>query len=158
MARELGLGVVPWSPLASGRLSGKYTRENAGKVTGGRAAMVVGRVSEKDYEIVEALTRIAKELGTTVPRVALAWVRSQAGVASTIIGGRTLEHFEDNVQALEVTLTAYVAALDAVSAPQLPFPIPFLRHALGVYGGGTTINGEAAQPSPVMPQRRGEHH
>jgi aryl-alcohol dehydrogenase-like predicted oxidoreductase len=159
MAQELGLGVVPWSPLASGRLSGKYTRENAGKVTGGRAAFVVGRVSEKDYEIVEALTRIAKELGTTVPRVALAWVRSRAGVASTIMGGRTIAHFEDNVQALEVTLTAaQVAALDMVSAPQLPFPIPFLRHAPGVYGGGTTINGEASQPTPVMPQRRGEHY
>jgi aryl-alcohol dehydrogenase-like predicted oxidoreductase len=159
MAQELGLGVVPWSPLASGRLSGKYTRENAGKVTGGRAAFVAGQVSEKDYAIVEVLARTAKELGTTVPRVALAWVRSRAGVASTILGSRTLEHFEDNVQALEVTLTAeQVVALDAVSAPQLPFPIPFLRRAPGVYGGGTTINGEASQPSPVMPQRRGEHY
>jgi aryl-alcohol dehydrogenase-like predicted oxidoreductase len=159
MARELGLGVVPWSPLASGRLSGKYTRGNAGQVTGGRAAFVAGRLSEKDYEIVEVLARIAKERGTTVPRVALAWVRSQPGVASTIIGGRTIEHFEDNVQALEVTLAAeQVEALAAVSAPQLPFPIPFLRHAPGVYGGGTTINGEASQPSPVLPQRRGEHY
>jgi aryl-alcohol dehydrogenase-like predicted oxidoreductase len=151
--------VVPWSPLASGRLSGKYTRENAGKVTGGRAAMVAGRVKEKDYDIVEVLARIARELGTTVPRVALAWVRSQPGVGSTIIGGRTLQHFEDNVQALEVTLTAeQLAALDAVSAPELPFPIPLLRHAPGVYAGGTTINEEPSQPSPVLPQRRGEHH
>jgi aryl-alcohol dehydrogenase-like predicted oxidoreductase len=159
MAQELGLGVVPWSPLASGRLSGKYTRENAGKVTGGRAAFVAGRVNEKDYAIVEVLTRIARELDTTVPRVALAWVRSQPGVASTIIGGRTIGHFEDNVQALDVTLKAdQVAALDAVSAPQLPFPIAFLRHAPGVYAGGTTINGEASQPSPILPQKRGEHH
>jgi aryl-alcohol dehydrogenase-like predicted oxidoreductase len=159
MAQELGLGVVPWSPLASGRLSGKYRRENAGKVTGGRAAFVVGRVTEKDYEIVELLTRVARELGTTVPRVALAWVRSQPGVASTIIGVRTIEHFEDNVQALDVMLTAdQAAALDAVSAPILPFPIPFLRHAPGVYGGGTTINGEASKPSPNLPQRRGDHY
>lgn len=159
MAQELGLGVVPWSPLASGRLSGKYTRENAGKVTGGRAGMVAGRVSEKDYAIVEVLARIANELDTTVPRVALAWVRSQPGVASTIIGARTIDHFEDNVRALDVTLTAeQVAALDAVSAPQLPFPIPFLRLAPGVYGGGTTINGEPSQILPVLPQQRGEHY
>jgi aryl-alcohol dehydrogenase-like predicted oxidoreductase len=159
MARELGLGVVPWSPLASGRLSGKYKRENAGKVTGGRAAMVAGRVSEKDYEIVETLTGIAKELGTTVPRVALAWVRSQPGVTSTIIGARTMDQFEDNVQAIDVTLTAQqVGVLDAVSAPQLPFPIPFLRLASGVYSGGTTINGEPSQILPVLPQRRGEHY
>jgi aryl-alcohol dehydrogenase-like predicted oxidoreductase len=159
MARDFGLGVVPWSPLAGGRLSGKYTRENAGNVTDGRAAMVARRVSEKDYAIVDVLGRIARELGTTVPRVALAWVRSRPGVASTIIGGRTIGHFEDNVQALDVTLTVEQrGALDAVSAPQLPFPIPFLQHAPGVYGGGTTINGEASQPSPILPQKRGEHY
>jgi hypothetical protein len=63
------------------------------------------------------------------------------------------------VQALEVTLTAEQGrALDAVSTPQLPFPITFLQHAPGVYGGGTTINGQASQPSPVMPQRRGDHY
>ncbi len=158
MARELGLGVVPWSPLASGRLSGKYTRENAGKVTGGRAAFVANRLDEKIYAIVDVLTGIAQELGTTVPRVALAWVRSQPGVASTIIGGRTLEHLEDNVQALDVVLTpAQRKALGEISAPQLPFPIPFLAWgASAIWAGGTTINGEASQSSPVLPQRRGE--
>jgi hypothetical protein len=80
-------------------------------------------------------------------------------VASTLIGGRTLAHFEDNVQALGVTLTPeQLAALNAVSAPQLPFPIPFLQRAPGVYGGGTTVNGEASQASPILPQRRGEHY
>jgi aryl-alcohol dehydrogenase-like predicted oxidoreductase len=159
MAQELGLGVVPWSPLASGRLTGKYTRDNAGKVTGGRAAFVAGRVGDKEYAIVEALARIAKELDTTVPRVALAWVRGRAGVASTILGARTLAHLEDNLQAIDVSLTPeQIAALDAISAPQLPFPIAFLRLAPAVYGGGTTVNGEASQPTPFMPQRRGDHH
>ena len=159
MAQELGLGIVPWSPLAGGRLSGKYTRENAGQVTGGRAAMVAGRLKEKDYEIVDVLTRVAKELNTTVPRAALAWVCSKPSVGSTIIGARTLAQFEDNAQALELRLTAdQVGALDAVSAPQLPFPIPFLGLASAVYSGGTTINGETPQNSPIMPQRRGEHH
>ncbi len=160
MAQELGLGVVPWSPLASGRLSGKYTRANAGKVTGGRAAFVAGRLSEKDYDIVELLTRIAKEQETTVPRVALAWVRARPGVTSTIIGGRTIAQFEDNVQALDVTLTpAQTKALDEISAPQLPFPIPFLAWGAGaILAGGTTINGEASRISPVVPQRRGEHY
>jgi len=159
MARELGLGVVPWSPLASGRLSGKYTRENAGNVSGGRSAFVAGQLKEKDYLIVDALARIAKELGSSVPRVALAWVRSRAGVASTIIGGRTVEHFEDNVASLDVTLSAQqIKALEAVSAPELPFPIPFLQGAPAVVAGGTTINGEASQISPFLNQRRGEHY
>ena len=159
MAHELGLGVVPWSPLAGGRLSGKYARANAGKVTGGRAAMVAGRLKEKDYEIVDVLTRVAKELATTVPRAALAWVHSQPRVASTIIGARTIEQFEDNAKALELTLTSeQLRALDAVSAPQLPFPIAFLGMASAVYSGGTTINGETPLSSPIMPQRRGDHH
>jgi aryl-alcohol dehydrogenase-like predicted oxidoreductase len=159
MAQELGLGIVPWSPLAGGRLSGKYTRHNAGKVTGGRAAMVAGRLKEKDYEIVDVLARVAEELNTTVPRAALAWVSSKPRVASTIIGARTIEQFEDNARALELTLTAeQLGALDTVSAPQLPFPIPFLGMASAVYSGGTTINGETPQSSPIMPQRRGEHH
>ena len=159
MAQELGLGVVPWSPLASGRLSGKYTRENAGKVSGGRSAMVAHRLTDKDYDIVDALAGIASELDTTVPRVALAWLRSRPGVGSTIVGGRTLGHLEDNVHAVDVTLSpAQIAALDAVSAPVLPFPIPFLSGAPGVYGGGTTTNGEASQPNPIMPQRPGDHY
>lgn len=159
MARELGLGVVPWSPLAGGRLSGKYRRENAGQVTDGRAAMVAGKLGERDYQIVELLTGIAKELGSTPPRVALAWLRAQPGVSSTIIGGRTIGHLEDNVQALDVALTAeHLAKLDAVSAPQLPFPIPFLQSAPGVYAGGTTINGEPSQMLPFLPQRSGDHY
>jgi aryl-alcohol dehydrogenase-like predicted oxidoreductase len=159
MAGELGLGVVPWSPLAGGRLSGKYTRENAGKVTDGRAAFVAGRLTAKDYDVVEVLDRIAKAQGTTIPRVALAWVKAQAGVGSTIIGARTMAQLEDNLQALELRLTAeQSAALDAASTPQLPFPIGFLRMAPGVYAGGTTINGEPSQIVGVLPQRRGEHH
>jgi hypothetical protein len=63
---------------------------------------------------------------------------------STRIGGWTIEHVEDRVQVFEVALTAQqVGALDAVTSPQLPFPIPFLRHAPGLYGGETTIHGEA---------------
>jgi aryl-alcohol dehydrogenase-like predicted oxidoreductase len=159
MARELGLGVVPWSPLASGRLSGKYTRENAGKVTGGRSSFVANRLQPKDYEIADVLARIAKELDTTVPRVALSWVRSRPGVSSTIIGSRTVGHFEDNVASLDVTLTPkQMESLDAVSAPELPFPVAFLQGAPAVFAGGTTINGEPSQISPILPQRRGDHH
>lgn len=157
MARELGLGVVPWSPLAGGRLSGKYTRTNAGKVTDGRAAFVAGRLSERDYDTVEVLTRVAKEVDSTVPRVALAWLCAQPGVTAPIVGPRTLQHLEDNVQALEVKLSAdQLKALGDVSAPTLPFPHAFLQGAPAVFGGGTWINGEHAPISPILPQRADE--
>src|SRR6185295_20259033 len=80
MARELGLGVTPWSPLKSGALSGKYTRDNAGQITGDRGAWVMSAVNEKTYAIVDELLKIAKELDSTVARVALAWVQAQPGV------------------------------------------------------------------------------
>jgi aryl-alcohol dehydrogenase-like predicted oxidoreductase len=145
MARELGIGVVPWSPLAGGLISGKYTRENAGKVTSGRAAIVASRLTEKHHQIVDKLREIAAELDTTIPRVALAWVQARPGVSSTIIGARTLDHLEDNVKALELRLTGtQTAALDDLTTPELSFPIPFLKIAPAIQYGGTTINGESA--------------
>jgi aryl-alcohol dehydrogenase-like predicted oxidoreductase len=159
MARELGLGVTPWSPLAGGRISGKYTRQNAGTVEGGRAALQVQRLNDKTYEIIDALARIADELDTTIARVALAWVQARPGVSSTIIGARTLAQLEDNVKALEVRLTAeQTAALDALTAPQLPFPAAFLRMAPSLHAGGTTVNGEPSQLHPFVPTRKGDHY
>src|SRR5580692_2392520 len=86
MARELGLGVTPWSPLKFGVLSGKYTRANHGQVEAMRGGWVNSNLSERNYAIVDVLEKVAKEAGSTVARVALAWVVAQPGVTSTIIG------------------------------------------------------------------------
>jgi aryl-alcohol dehydrogenase-like predicted oxidoreductase len=90
MARELGLGVTPWSPLRGGVLSGKYTRENAGRVRADRGERVTAFLNEKTYEIIDELARIARETDATPAAVALAWVQSRPGVASTIIGAELL--------------------------------------------------------------------
>jgi aryl-alcohol dehydrogenase-like predicted oxidoreductase len=159
MARELGLGVVPWSPLKGGLLSGKYTRENASTLQSGRASIVAPRLNDRLYGMIDALTRIAVELDTTVARVALAWVRSRPGVSSTIIGARTMEQLQDNVKALDVRLTdEQTAALDELTTPQLPFPLPFLRITPSLHHGGTTVNGERAEPSPFVPQNGNGRH
>jgi aryl-alcohol dehydrogenase-like predicted oxidoreductase len=158
MARELGLGVAPWSPLGGGILSGEYTRQNAGTVKPDRA-WLVERLDDTTYELIDALERIAGELDTTVARVALAWVQARPGVSATIIGARTLAQLEDNVQALEVQLTAeQTAALDALTTPQLPFPIEFLRQAPALHAGGTTVNGEPSQLHPFGPTKKGDHY
>src|SRR5580765_2480837 len=91
MALELGLGVTPWSPLKSGVLSGKYTRANVATVTADRGERVTATLGEKVYTIIDELARIAKEAGATAASVALAWVQSRRGVASTIIGARRLD-------------------------------------------------------------------
>src|SRR5271170_7584781 len=93
MAGELGLGVLPWSPLKSGALSGKYTRGNGVKMQGRRGSFL-GDFTEKQYDIIDAVAKVAAERHTDSSTVALAWLKAQPGVSSTIIGARTLEQLE----------------------------------------------------------------
>jgi len=153
MARELGLGVTPWSPLKSGVLSGKYRRADHGKHQAGRGPWATGSLNEKTYDLLDAMEVVAKELDTTVARVALAWVQAQPGVSSTIIGARTLEQLDDNIAALDVKLSpAHAEKLDALTKPTLPFPIDFVAGSASFSYGGTTINGKTAQPWPMAPK------
>jgi diketogulonate reductase-like aldo/keto reductase len=84
--------------------------------------------------------------------VALAWVSGRPGVASTIIGARTLQQLEQNLGALDVKLAPeHLAALDEVSRPALDFPAGFLQNAPMFMHGGLTVNGVAAPPWPLAP-------
>ena len=154
MAGEFGLGITPWSPLASGALSGKYTRSNAGENQSDRAALLEGLLTEKTYKVVDELEIIAKAHETSVASVALAWVHAQPAVTSIIIGARKLSQFEDNIKALDVTLTAEeLARLNAITAPRVGFPQSMLPMAPGMLNGGTTINGVSGPISEyVMPK------
>lgn len=150
MARELGLGVTPWSPLKGGLLSGKYTR--AGMPNEGRAQSewVKRGVTERLFAIVDHLQAIAVETSSTPARVALAWVQSRAGVASTIIGVRTPEQLTDNLAALDLRLTPeQIARLDEATKPTLPFPHDFLIGTRSVTHGGLTINGVTPPEWPL---------
>src|SRR5215469_5882674 len=80
MAREFGLGVTPWSPLAGGVLTGKYTRENASTVKADRGERVNMALTERNHAIVDEVVRIARELSTTPAAVSLAWVQTRPGV------------------------------------------------------------------------------
>lgn len=159
MAREMGLGVTPWSPLRSGALSGKYTRQNAGQVKADRGMWTESALNERTYTIVDKLQEIAKELDTTVARVALSWVQGRPGVTSTILGARSVAQLEDNLAAVDVKLTPdHLTALDALSKPTLNFPAAFLANAGVFINGGTTINGESARVWPLSPQTDAERY
>jgi len=159
MGIELGMGVTPWSPLRGGILSGKYTRENAGKGEVTKRGWNVGYLTDKAYDVIDALAAIAKSLDTTSARVALSWVQNRPGVSSTILGARTLAHLDDNLAALEVKLTPeQTAKLDQLTAPTLNFPAPFLTLAGTIQNGGTTINGERSEPSPWGVTKKGDHY
>jgi aryl-alcohol dehydrogenase-like predicted oxidoreductase len=159
MAEELGLVVTPWSPLKSGILSGKYTRKNAASVKPEGRQWAVNFLDEKSYAVIDELKRIAKQLDTTVARVALAWVQARPAVSSTIIGARTLAQLDDNLKALEVKLTPeQTTALDTLTRPKLNFPAEFLEMARMIHAGGTTINGQPSQLIPFGVTKKGDHY
>lgn len=149
MAEEFGIGVMPWSPLKNGWLSGKYTRENAGSVSSDRSAMV-GLPGEKDFRVIDALGTVAAELQVSAAAVALAWVRNRPGVVSTLVGARRIDQLRANVSALDIELTAeQIATLDEVLKPVLNFPADINAHiAPGFAFGGATVDG---QPTKVFP-------
>jgi aryl-alcohol dehydrogenase-like predicted oxidoreductase len=157
MAREFGLGVTPWSPLAGGVLTGKYTRGNA--ATADRGERVTSALTERNHAIVDELVRIARELNTAAAAVALAWVQTQPGVTSTIIGARRLDQLDQNLAALDVKLEAsHREALDQVSKPALNFPAGFLEFAPSFMHAGATVNGETSQVPPLMPKSDAERY
>jgi len=159
MALEMGLGVTPWSPLKSGVLSGKYTRENAATVKADRGERVTAQLSENVFAIIDALQAVAKELNTTSAAVALAWVKGRPAVASTIIGARRLDQLDQNLAALDITLAGdHVARLDKLSKPTLGFPMPFMNAATMYSHSGSTVNGEPSTLWPLAPKSDAERY
>jgi aryl-alcohol dehydrogenase-like predicted oxidoreductase len=123
MASE-GVGLMVWSPLAGGLLSGKYSREDE-KGDGGRRANFDFPPIDKAraYDIIDAMRTIADAKGVTVAQVALAWLLHQQAVTSVIIGAKRLDQLEDNLGAVDVALSAEdLAALDAVSKLPAEYP------------------------------------
>ncbi|GAA1883290.1 aldo/keto reductase [Streptomyces durmitorensis] len=130
MAREMGLGVVPYSPLAGGVLTGKYGRADLTATDtpvndGTRKDFTIanGGLTERSLDIADVVREVATELGRTTAQVGLAWTLRNPGVTSSLIGARTLPQLQDNLGALEVDFTAsQLARLDEASAIELGFP------------------------------------
>ena len=126
IALDQGLGILVWSPLAGGLLSGKYRRDRkpsseSRQLTDWGEPPV--RDQEQLYDTVEALVAIAEARGVSAAQVALAWLLGRPAVAALIIGARTEAQLEDNLKAADLVLTAEERArLDAVSAPPLLYP------------------------------------
>jgi aryl-alcohol dehydrogenase-like predicted oxidoreductase len=119
------IGILVWSALAGGFLSGKYSRSNPAPA-GTRfaeAGQFVPFDKEKGYGVVDALKEVAGRHDATPARVALAWVLGRPGVSSVIVAARKPEHLEDNIRAVELGLSAEdVRLLDAASDPGVPYP------------------------------------
>jgi aryl-alcohol dehydrogenase-like predicted oxidoreductase len=124
---DQGLGILVWSPLAGGLVSGKYRRDAS---PSGQARQLSGdwdeppvRDREKLYDTIEVLVDVAGAHQASPAQVALAWLLGRPAVTSLIIGARTEEQLRENLGGAELTLTADErAALDKASAPDLVYP------------------------------------
>lgn len=163
MAREFGLGMMPWSPLAGGLLTGKYGREKLAEASLGatvpNSAEAAGDqprerlnganpyggmlFTERNFEIVDTLRKVAHELDVPMVQVALAWVLGQSEVSSLLLGASRPEQLTGNLKALSLDLTDdQRQRLDSVSAlalinPYFIFNLP--REML--YGGMQVVSG-----------------
>lgn len=124
MLRDQGLGLMVWSPLAGGLLTGKFTPDGKGPDGSRRSTFDFPVVDkERAFRCIAAMRPMAEQRGVSIARVALAWVLAQQAVSTVIVGARTLEQLQDNLEATEVVLTAEeIEALDQVS--RLPEEYP----------------------------------
>lgn len=124
LCREENIGVLPWSPLSGGFLSGKYRRDNPTPEGARRTNFQFPPIDEaRGFDAVDALDAIAKQKGASVAQVALAWLLAQAGVTSIIIGANKMSQLEDNLKAAELELTAEEAEqLSQTTAPVQMYP------------------------------------
>lgn len=126
-ALDAGMGLLPWSPLAGGWLSGKYRRDESPtgstrlgeNPTRGMEAWEARNADPRTWEIVDAVASVASEVGASSSQVALRWLADQPAVTSVILGARTIEQLDDNLRAAEVVLPDDLRqSLDDASAPR----------------------------------------
>src|SRR5262245_10206648 len=146
-ARELGMGICPWSPLASGFLSGKYKRGQEG---GGRldtlsksGNTVFHKFTERNWAILDALLDVAAKIGRPPAEVALNWVATQPGISSTIIGATKMNQLESNLSALDFSIpTELREKLDRAGRPEAAHPyLMFEAPFPAMVNGGVAVKG-----------------
>jgi aryl-alcohol dehydrogenase-like predicted oxidoreductase len=138
--RAAGLGVLPWGPLGAGFLSGKYKRgeqpPEGSRMAGAGDDLEEAehrRAIERNFRVVDAAEEIAAAHGATVPQVALAWLLGVEGVTAPIVGARTLEHLEDALGCVDVSLSPEERArLEAPAPPPELYPQRMLAEQQGL--------------------------
>lgn len=119
------MGIIVWSPLAGGFLSGKYDRDNPPPENSrfAEAGQFVPFDIDKGFEIVDTLRKVGKRHGVSPARVAIAWTLSRNNISSVLIAARKHKHLEDNIKAVDLELSEEdIELLDEVSDPGVPYP------------------------------------
>jgi aryl-alcohol dehydrogenase-like predicted oxidoreductase len=132
LCRTEGLGILPWSPLAGGFLTGKFERGKppAGDARLGAKPERVARYdTERNWKVLDAVRAVAAELRSTPAAVSLAWLLAKPQVTSVIFGARNIEQLEQNLAGAELELSArHVEVLDQASAFELGYPYEFIKN------------------------------
>jgi aryl-alcohol dehydrogenase-like predicted oxidoreductase len=122
LCREEGIGIIPWSPLARGRLARPWQSETTKRSeTDQFGKTLYAQTEEADRKVVERLTEMAKQKGVAQATLALAWMLAKPGVTAPIVGATKPHHLEDAVAALQVKLTATDIA--SLEEPYIPHPV-----------------------------------
>lgn len=159
LGTQHSMGVMVWSPLASGLLSGKYRpRENGGMGEGRLEATkninnpAFQKFTAKNWQIVTELSTVAKEIGRSMAQVAINWAANQPGIASVIIGATKTHQLKDNLQALDFSIPQeLLARLNEVSSPELKFPYSFFNGEIqGMLHGGVTVGAKPQHYYPLI--------
>lgn len=146
-ALEFGMGITPWSPLASGLLTGRYQSSGADPRGEGRLNAVrehpafTDLFSERNWKIAEELVKVAKQIGRSPAQLALNWVTNRPAVSSTIIGATKLQQLQDNLGSLDFTIPAELEKrLNDIGAPEVRYPYNFFTGELTkMVSSGTSV-------------------
>ncbi len=127
-----GIGILPWSPLSGGFLSGKYGKDAepaAGTRVGDRGIWFPPFDKELGFRVVDALRELGRDMGSTPSRISLAWLLKKPGVTSVIIGARSMEQLRDNLKSIDLELDgAAFDRLEALTAPETMYPEWMIRN------------------------------
>ena len=131
LCRDQGLGILPWSPLAGGFLTGKFEKgkpPQGGTRLGEKAERFAKYDLDRNWKIIDAVRTVAGEISSTPSAVSLAWLLAKPQVTSVIFGARTIEQLDANLVAADLTLSAkHLTLLDEASAFDLGYPYSFIQ-------------------------------
>jgi aryl-alcohol dehydrogenase-like predicted oxidoreductase len=138
------MGIMPWSPLAGGFLTGKYNRadtRNSGRLSG-ENPFGDSKFTDRNWDILDAVKTVAAELDRPAAQIALAWAMARSGLSSTLIGARSVSQLQSNIAALDIQLGKdQMDRLNAASAPALTFSssltTPMIRRM--IFGGHDVV-------------------
>jgi aryl-alcohol dehydrogenase-like predicted oxidoreductase len=158
LSTRYGMGIMAWSPLASGLLSGKYRPSRDGQFGEGRLQTMRGssnpgfaKFSERNFAIVAELEKVTNELDRSMAQVAINWVAHRPGVAVVLISATKPAQIEDNLRALAFTIPeALLARLEKVSMPPATFPYWFFTPGMQAMLAGANALGN--KPEGYMPR------